>query len=93
MYKALIPNSVRKDFRKLDKQAQQQVLVSLEELQESPHLGVMLATPFEHLRKLQFSCNGVQYRIIYQVNDSEMEILIVIIGTRENIYSELKKRL
>lgn len=35
---------------------------------------------------------NVQYRIIYQVYDQELLIIVILIGSRENVYKQLGKR-
>ena len=36
---------------------------------------------------------GIQYRIAYVIYENRVEVKIIRVGTRENFYEELKRRL
>jgi mRNA-degrading endonuclease RelE of RelBE toxin-antitoxin system len=36
---------------------------------------------------------GVEYRIAYQIKEQEIVVVVLQIGTHENFYKELKKRI
>jgi len=93
MYRIIIPNSVKKDFKKLDKPLQRETLNLLKSLAENPHQGEGLTGNYHNLFKLSYFCSGVHLRIIYRTMEQEMQMLVLLVGTRENIYKELKRRL
>lgn len=83
--------AVKKDFKKLDKQ----VLLALKTvhfsvLSRDPYSGESLKGKYRKYRKYKFSFNGVAYRIAYEIGADLVDIISV--GTRENFYKELKKR-
>ncbi|MDW7730093.1 MAG: type II toxin-antitoxin system RelE/ParE family toxin [Bacillota bacterium] len=92
MYRIIIPNSVKKDFKKLDKPLQRETLKLLESIAENPYQGESLTGNYTDLFKLKYFCSGVHLRIIYRIIAQEMQILVLLVGTRENIYKELKRR-
>ena len=93
MYTLIIPNNVKRDLKRLEKQAQKDALGLLSDLSACPNLGINLAGQFQFLYKVEFKCLGVQYRIAYTISEIINEINIIHIGTRENFYQELKRRL
>ena len=93
MYTLIIPNSVKRDLKKLEKQAQKDALGLISGLSAYPDLGINLSGQFHFLYKIEFKCLGVQYRIAYTISEIINEINVIHIGTRENFYQELKRRL
>ncbi len=93
MHKVIIPNSIKRDLKKIEKQVQNMALELLYDLANCPYLGVNLSGQFKFLYKLEFTCFKVQYRIAYAIDRKRNEIHIVHVGTREKFYQELKRRL
>jgi len=93
MYTVIVPNSVKKDIKKLDKPVISKILDLLENLGQDPFRGTPLTGYFSNLLKLELLHKGIQYRIAYQVNEKRIEIYILHVGTRENFYDELKRRI
>jgi mRNA-degrading endonuclease RelE of RelBE toxin-antitoxin system len=92
-YNVYIPNSVKRDIKKLDKAAQLSVLDLIREISCFDYIGEKMTGQLCYLYKAKFSSHGVQYRIVYKINDENIEIRVVLVGTRENFYTELKRRL
>jgi addiction module RelE/StbE family toxin len=92
MYTIIVPNSVKKDLKKLDKPVVKKILDRLEDLSQKPTLGSPLSGNLSELRKLNIYHHKTEYRIVYRAVDSRGEIHIIHIGTRENFYNELKRR-
>lgn len=92
MYKVLIPRNVEKKFMKLDKKVGWMAFALLEQLSINPYLGSLLSSEFHQLRSLKFQSSGVHYRIAYQVVEKKKEIQVIHVGTRENFYKELRRR-
>ncbi len=94
MYQVQILKAVRKDLKKLSKDAAVKIVnYRLPKLSDNPHLGALLSGKFSNYRKYSCSYNGTSYRIIYQISKQEKIILIIAIGSREKFYERLFNRL
>ena len=60
-------------------------------LAENPHIGERLKGEYRYHR-YKFTQRGVSYRIVYDIKSAELVIILILIGTRENFYKELKRR-
>jgi len=83
---------------KLDTKSQQQVLQKIEVLKEYPlKVGKPLKGNLQDYRSIR--AVGQRYRIIYQVKENEIEVIIVAVGIRRDgdkkrdIYELMKKYL
>ena len=93
MYAIIIPNSVKKDLKKLDKLVIKKIIDCLETLSQNPTSGIPLSGNLSDLRRLKIHHQKTEYRIVYRVINDRIEIHILHVGTRENLYEELKRRL
>jgi|GEM_PF-5386039 len=59
MHDLVIPNSVKKDIKKLDKPTIKRVIELLEVLSENPLQGIQLIGDLSHLLKFEFYTQGV----------------------------------
>ena len=88
---------IASDFiAKLDKKSQQQIIEKIEVLREEPlKVGKPLKGNLRDYRSIRSV--GQRYRIIYQVKETEVEVIIVAVGIRRqgdrknDIYELLKK--
>ena len=62
-------------------------------LKDNPLIGEELAGDLLGYRKLKVKSKGGHYRIVYQVIDNEVIIVIVKVNKRENFYKDLKNYL
>lgn len=92
-YTVIIPNSVKSDLKSLDKKVQKKILEIIKQIAERTEEGEKLSSPLEALYKIKFSFAGIQYRIIYRIDELQMVICLILVGTRENFYLKLKQRL
>jgi len=83
---------------KLDNKSQQQVLQKIEVLKQYPlKVGKPLKGNLQDYRSIR--AVGQRYRIIYQVKENEIEVIIVAVGIRRDgdkkrdIYELMKKYL
>jgi len=81
---------------KLDSKSQQQVLEKIEVLKEEPlKVGKPLKGNLQAYRSIRSV--GQRYRIIYQVKETEIEVVVVAVGIRRDgdkkadIYELMKK--
>jgi len=80
-YKITFTDTSRKQFRKLDKVIQERIIKSLERIRIRPESFVkkLVGDPSYRLRV-------GDYRIILDIQKSELVILVIKIGHRKNIY-------
>jgi len=77
-------------LKKLDRPIRVKVLQVLEEIAQNPLLGQKLTADLKPVYTCHFRDNGVEYRIAYLFQETEGRIIILLIGTRENFYTELQ---
>lgn len=91
MYLITFTPAVKKDFKKLDKQLLLVLkTIHFSALSHDPYSGELLKGKYRKYRKYKFNFNGVAYRVAYGVGADWVDIISV--GTRENFYKELKRR-
>jgi len=74
----------RRQIRKLDRKAQQAVVDRIEQLGSAPRpAGVKKLVDTDDLYRVRVG----DYRIIYQIRDRELVVLVVKVGHRRNVYS------
>ena len=82
MYSVKFSKTVLKSFKRLDRKIQALALKALERLKENPKIGVPLTGNLKGFWKLRFS----RYRIIYQLENRKLIIIVFDIGHRKDIY-------
>ena len=98
MYTIKLTQIAAEFIAKLDTKSQQQVLQKIEVLKEYPlKVGKPLKDNLQDYRSIR--AVGQRYRIIYQVKENEIEVIIVAVGIRRDgdkkrdIYELMKKYL
>ena len=81
--------SAAKAIRRLDPQIRRRVRRAIETLVEDPLRGKPLQLALKGLR----SWRTGDFRIIYRVIEQRLEILVVAIGHRRDVYDRLRDRL
>jgi mRNA interferase RelE/StbE len=83
IYELTYSECALKQLKKLEKNIQLRVLASLERcrINPYPHLKKLVGSPYFRLRV-------GDYRIILNINDNEVRILVIEIGHRKNIYDK-----
>ncbi|HUE95337.1 MAG TPA: type II toxin-antitoxin system RelE/ParE family toxin [Longimicrobiaceae bacterium] len=81
--------SAARALRKLDPQVQRRVRAALEELTEDPERGKPLQMTLQGLR----SWRTGDFRIVYRVVRERIEILVLAVGHRRDVYDRLRDRL
>ena len=98
MYTIKLTQIAAEFIAKLDNKSQQQVLQKIEVLKQYPlKVGKPLKGNLQDYRSIR--AVGQRYRIIYQVKENEIEVIIVAVGIRRDgdkkrdIYALMKKYL
>ncbi len=76
-------------IRKLDARTRAQVRAAIERLREGPLRGKPLQLTLKGLR----SWRTGEWRIVYRAHHGQLEILVVAVGHRREVYDRLKERL
>jgi addiction module RelE/StbE family toxin len=93
-YTLQIPNSVKRDVKRLDKSVQRELCdTHFPCLKADPRAGEPLKGDLKGFWAYHLACQGRQYRIAYRILDAEQAILLVMIGTRGEFHEALRRRL
>ncbi len=91
-YKLKFLPTALKEWRKLDNTIQAKLKKKLKERLESPHIISCKLAGFKNHYKIKLRTSG--YRLVYEVIDEEIYVLVIAIGKRENniVYKKAIKR-
>ena len=76
-------------LRKLDPQIQRRVKNAIDELAREPERGKPLQLTLKGLR----SWRTGDYRIVYRIVADRVEVVVIAIGHRSDVYDRLRRRL
>lgn len=82
-------SSAARAVKRLDPAVRRRMLAALRKLRADPERGKPLQLVLKGLR----SWRTGDYRIVYRVIESRIEILVVAVGHRRDVYARLKKLL
>ena len=85
IYRLLYKKSVDKDLRKLPSAIRKHVIKKIQELTTTPH--PQESTKLKGSADL-YRVRYTDYRIIYQINDNRLIILIIKVGHRKDVYRD-----
>ena len=82
-----------KEWKKLDKSIQRQLKRKLTQRLIAPHVVASRLRGFESVYKIKLRSSG--YRLVYQVKDEEIVVLVVVIAKRDRgeVYKKARERL
>lgn len=90
----IIPDSVAKDVKRLDKPVQRALRDNhFPRIKENPLRGDQLHGPLKGLRSYHFTFSSTQYRIAYEILEKQNAVLLLMIGKRGEFYDALMRRL
>ncbi len=91
-YKLKFLPTALKEWKKLDNIIQTQLKKKLKERLQSPHAPSSQLRGFENHYKIKLRSSG--YRLVYEVIDEEICILVIAIGKRNKneVYKKAQKR-
>ena len=81
-YQLVIPKKVEKELEKINKPHKLRILAVLNDLRKNPFIGKKLKGKY----KGQYSYKVWPYRIIYEIYQKKLIILIIHIGHRQGTY-------
>ena len=77
-----IKESAAKELRRVAKPDRARIVAAIDRLAETPHLGTSLKGDLRGLRRIRVG----DYRILYEVRDKELVVLVVRIAHRRGAY-------
>lgn len=91
-YKLKFLPSALKEWEKLDRPIKDQFKKKLHERLENPHVPAAQLHGYKNHYKIKLRSSG--YRLVYEVIDNELYILVIVVGKREKgaVYNTMKKR-
>jgi mRNA interferase RelE/StbE len=91
-YKLKFLPTALKEWKKLDNSIQTQFKKKLEERLETPHVHSCQLSGFINHYKIKLRTSG--YRLVYEVIDKEIYVLVIAIGKRDKslVYKKAKER-
>jgi len=81
-YSLKIKQSALKEIQKLDKPNRKRLMEAIDNLADNPHVGKLLKGDFSGLRRIRVG----SYRVIYEINEGEILILVLRIAHRKKVY-------
>jgi len=82
IYSVRIKASAVKALKKIALKDRERVISAIDALAINPAAGGVLKGEFAGLRRLRVG----DYRIVYEVNDGELLVLVIRIGHRQGVY-------
>ncbi len=91
-YKLKFLPTALKEWKKLDNSIQSKFKKKLGDRLEKPHISSSKLSGFENHYKIKLRAGG--YRLVYEVIDNELFVLVIAIGKRDRnrVYKKAKKR-
>lgn len=91
-YKLKFLPTALKEWKKLDNAIQAQLKKKLEERLSSPHVPSCQLSGFINHYKIKLRASG--YRLVYEVIDEEIYVLVIAIGKRDKnmVYKRTRER-
>ncbi len=91
-YKLIFDSRALKEWQKLAPSLQQQFKKKLAERLENPH--VLADKLSGHSDRYKIKLRSAGYRLVYQVNDTEVTVLVLAVGKREHskVYHKANSR-
>lgn len=82
IYSVRIKASAVKALKKIASKDRERLVAAIDTLASNPAAGGVLKGEFAGLRRLRVG----DYRIVYEVNDGELVVLVIRIGHRQGVY-------
>lgn len=84
-YAVILHREAKKDIKKLPPHVRNRVIAALDQLSENPRLhGSILLSGYTDIYRYRVG----HYRIIYHINDNELEVLVLDAKPRGEVYKK-----
>lgn len=95
MYDFVVTSACKKDFKKIDRKAQEFIrYFCFPKILSNPFIGAKLeGGNLKNCFKFGVKFQSVDYRIIYQINNKKVFVVFIMISSRENVYNKLDRRI
>ncbi|MFB0971746.1 MAG: type II toxin-antitoxin system RelE/ParE family toxin [Tissierellia bacterium] len=94
MIEVHLTRNVQKYLKKIkDKELIEKIKESFQKISEDYTVGELKSGDLKGIYCLDFFYNKTNYEIAYIYLDDEIIVLVLMVGTRENFYKELKKHI
>jgi mRNA interferase RelE/StbE len=81
-YRVILPRSVQKELDRLAEEIRERILERLVELEANPRPSDVKKLKGRPAWRIRIG----DYRVIYEIHDRELHILVITIGHRRDIY-------
>jgi len=81
-YSLQIKQSAFKELQRIDKKERIRIVLAIDKLTENPHIGKVLKGELLGLRRIRSG----NYRVIYEINEGEVLVLVLRIAHRKKAY-------
>ena len=81
-YSLQIKRGAQKELEKIARPDRQRLIDAIDQLAENPHVGKLLKGEFSGLRRVRVG----DYRLIYEINEGQVLILVLRVAHRKQIY-------
>lgn len=82
MYEVLLTREAEKQLNFIDRRYQKAITGALSRLGENPNIG----KPLSYDLKGRFRIRISRYRVVYEINHTKKEILVLMIEHRKDVY-------
>lgn len=82
MYRVILPRSVQKELDRLPDEVLRRILARLAHLETNPRPADVKKLKGRDAWRIRVG----DYRVIYEIHDRELQILVVTVGHRREIY-------
>lgn len=93
VYKIHLERHVKQYLKKIKEKPLRQKFVNAiyDEIAKNPYAFDVKVGDLAGYYTYSFKYKGIAYRIAYSINNNELSILIILAGTHEDFYQELKR--
>jgi mRNA interferase RelE/StbE len=89
-YKLKFLPSALKEWRNLAPEIRERFKAQLQRRLENPHIDAARIRGYKNHYKIKLKPPG--YRLVYEVEESEIVVYVICVGRRDTIYKILKRR-
>lgn len=95
MFEIEFSKSFVKDFKKITHEVQKEFMGKwIPRLQSDPLQGLAFSGKnLKAFRRLKFRTKKNDYRVVYEIKNTEVFVILLAIGSRENFYKRIQTRL